>query len=262
MSDDALQTPPVLYATADRIAEVTLNRPHRLNAISRDLISGLDAALRRALGDPDVDVILLKAAGRAFCAGDDLTEFVEGSPAPEDVKTTLAMLQDVTRHMMLGDKPVVCAARGWMVGGGASWPLNADVLVVSETATLFCPEASWGLFPTGGMTVLLRDACGPHVANDVLWLEARLRASDLHRLGLTGAPVADDELDAVARAVAARLVALPEMARRNYKRAFADACRDRLEAALSLEADCCAEAVLSPDTRARIEAARSQAKAS
>ena len=110
--------PAVLYAAADGIAEVRLNRPHRLNAISRDLVAGLNAAFAQAAADPAVKVVILAAEGRAFCAGDDLVEFIEMDPAPEEVRAAVEALQEITRRLMLTDKPVVCAAQGWIVGGG------------------------------------------------------------------------------------------------------------------------------------------------
>ena len=102
----------------DGVQKILLNRPHRLNAIVPDLLDDLIAALDAANDDARVGAILLTGEGRAFCAGDDLKEF--SSQAADETGTTVYIerIQDVTRAMVLGKRPVVGAIRGWAVGGG------------------------------------------------------------------------------------------------------------------------------------------------
>ena len=89
----------VLYKVDGGIGVVTLNRPAQLNAINTTLIENLDAALIRALSDPEVDVVLLQANGRAFCAGDDLKE-LEASPFSDEIsRHFVELLQAITRHL-------------------------------------------------------------------------------------------------------------------------------------------------------------------
>jgi Enoyl-CoA hydratase/carnithine racemase len=129
---------------------VTLNRPHRLNAIVpellEDLIQALDAGQSGAVrpGHP------AHRRGRAFCAGDDLKEFASQSGGEASTRAYIERIQDVTRAMVLGDKPVIGAIRGWAVGGGLEWVINCDFAIAAEGTRFFFPELSLGVFVTGG----------------------------------------------------------------------------------------------------------------
>jgi 2-(1,2-epoxy-1,2-dihydrophenyl)acetyl-CoA isomerase len=245
----------VTYAVQDGTALVTLNRPDQLNAINRPLLDELVASLERAHAAADVDIIVLQANGRAFCAGDDLLEFAGQLPTTEVTDAFVNRLQDVTRRIMLGPKPVVCAAQGWIVGAGAAWPLNADFAIVAEDATLFCPEAKYGLFPSGGATILLAERCGPAIANDVLWLGKRLDATALHAQRIVNNVVPRDRLVEETMALAARLRALPAASRARYKQARIEAISRALERALAFEAQYCKEAPFDPAVQERVAAA-------
>ena len=248
---------PVLYAECDGVAHVTLNRPERLNAINAALASGLVDALRRAVRSSSAEVIVLAGAGRAFCAGDDLDEFSAGGVDAAGAEAFIGALQDATRVIMLGPKPVICAVQGWAVGGGAAWPLNADFCLAAQDAVMFCPEASHGLFPTGGATVLLAERAGPALANRVLWLGERLGADQLLAAGIASAVVPVATLMDEAAALARRLMALPAASRRRLKVARAADLADRLERAMALETRYCLEAAFDAEARERVAATRS-----
>lgn len=244
----------VLYGSSGRVATITLNRPDCLNAINADLAQAFARALLRAETDPEIDVILLNASGRAFCAGDDLVELASGELDDQRLADQVEDLQSATRTIMLGRKPVVCAAQGWIVGGAVAWLLNADFVVVSEDAVLFCPEAKHGLFPTGGVSILLAEQCGQSMANQVLWLGERLDAKQMlgHRIATRVAP--RDGLDAAALALVQQLLDLPAVSRTRLKRARAEPLADRLEMAMAFETACCLKAVSDVEMRARVGA--------
>lgn len=246
----------VLYRQDAGVARITLNRPGRLNAINATLAAELAAALGRAGASAAVEVVILDAAGRAFCAGDDLEELAAGAVDAEGAKAFIADLQDATRSIMLGDKPVICAAQGWIVGGGAAWPLNADFCLMADDAAMFCPEAAHGLFPTGGASILLPERLGAALANRVLWLGERLTAESMLAHGMATAVVPAAQLAAAADDLARRLLALPAASRRRLKQARSGDLAERLERALAFEARCCLEAGGDPEVRARVAAAR------
>lgn len=237
----------------DAVAVVSLHRAERLNAISFDLLGALLAALDRAADDQAVGVILLRAEGRAFCAGDDLTEFLEGF-GDEKARAFIDRLQAVTRRIMLGTKPVVCAIHGAVVGGGAAWPVNADIAIAADDTRLFCPEAAFGLFPTGGMSMLLDERCGPARAAEILWLGERLGARDLLQERIVGRVVTRADLEDAALELADRLAALPPESLARLKTARAENIRPRLDAALARESRHCLAAGDSPEVRARVRA--------
>jgi enoyl-CoA hydratase/carnithine racemase len=245
----------VKFHLEDQIAVVTLNRPDRLNAISSDFIDALLGALVQA-EQSNADVILLEAEGRAFCAGDDLEELVNLDPTPEYVNSFVKRIQDVSRMLMFGAKPVICAAQGYVVGGGAAWPLNADFSIVADDCTLFCPEAGWGMLVSGGVSVLLADCCGTTRANEMIWRAVRVGAQDLLACGIIGSVVPRTELAKAARALASEIAALPAASRRRMKAVRAELLRDRVEAAMAIESRFCIEAGLDPDMRSHVKSVR------
>ena len=164
---------------------VTLNRPHRLNAIVPELLEESDrGAAARPTPTPRCAAIVLTGAGRAFCSGDDLKEF--GSQAADAAATRayIERIQDVTRAMVLGDTPVVGAIRGWAVGGGLEWLINCDFAIAAEGTRCFFPEVSWGVFVTGGVTELLPRLVGLQRARELIMLGERFDAAQAQAWGL------------------------------------------------------------------------------
>jgi enoyl-CoA hydratase/carnithine racemase len=247
---------PVKFNAEDRIAVITLARPERLNAISSDLLDAFAVALQRAEASA-TDVILLQAEGRAFCAGDDLAELAAHDPDSAKAEDFVARLQDISRKLMFGDKPVVCAAQGYIVGGGVAWPLNADFSVLADDAILFCPEANWGMFPSGGVTALLPACCGPVRANEIIWRGRKLRAEELVASGIAGQSVPQEELATMGRALANQIAALPTTSRRRMKALRLAQWQDRIETAMAIESRYCIESATDPEMRAKVKNAQS-----
>jgi enoyl-CoA hydratase/carnithine racemase len=245
----------VKFHLEEQIAVITLNRPDRLNAISSDFIDALLSALAQAERS-EADVILLEAEGRAFCAGDDLEELVNSDPTPNYVNRFVKRLQDVSRKLMFGEKPVVCAAQGYVVGGGAAWLLNADFSVVADDCAMFCPEAAWGMFVSGGVSVLLADCCGTARANAMIWQAERVNAPELRARGIVGKVVPRGELATLARALAHDIAVLPAASRRRMKALRTELLRDKVEAAMAIESRFCVEAGLDPVMRQHVRSMR------
>ena len=250
------ETPiPVTLHVEGRIAVVTLARPERLNAISSDLLHVFAAALQDAEASA-ADVILLEAQGRAFCAGDDLNELISHEPTAELAVDFVARLQSISRMLMFGTKPVVCAAQGYIVGAGAAWPLNADFSILADSAVMFCPEAKWGMFPSGGLTALLPACCGPVRAGEIIWRGMNINAREMVAMGIAGHSVLTDDLPAAARAVANEIADLPAASRRRMKMLRAAQWQDRIDDAMAIESDFCIESAMDPAMHTRVEIAR------
>jgi enoyl-CoA hydratase/carnithine racemase len=248
-------TDTVLTADAgDGVRVVTLNRPHRLNAIVPALLEALIAALQEADHDPAIGAIVLAGAGRAFCSGDDLKEF--GSQA-EDAAATRAYIeriQDVTRAMVLGSKPVIGAIHGWAVGGGLEWVINCDFAIAADGTRFFFPEVSLGVFVTGGVTELLPRLVGLQRARSLIMLGERFDAVQALAWGLLSKVVADDALIPEAVALARRIAALPRGPVRDLRRILARRTGEGLEAAMAAETDATVRGFLDPETAARVAA--------
>lgn len=247
----------VLLDVADGLATVTLNRPDRLNAISPALADDLHAALTSVTRSSAVSAVVLTGAGtRAFCAGDDLHESHVGSEA--DIRRLVGVIQDITRLILFGDKPVVAAVNGWAVGGGLEWVMNCDLSVWAETARGFMPEVGLGLGVTGGVTSLLPRLVGWQRARALFFLGEKHSARDFLALGIAHAVVPDDQVVPEARALATKLGAQPKLALAGLKRAINEVHRDEIERAMAAETETIVRLMLDPETRARVAAFGSQ----
>ena len=129
----------VLYEKNENIAIVTLNRPERLNAITRELLTGLIDKLETAGKDTDVVAVILTGAGRAFCAGEDLKETSAGKTLEQWVAETDG-LQDVQRVILGLGKPLIAAVPGYALGGGCEFAMSCDIRVVAEEAQFGFPS--------------------------------------------------------------------------------------------------------------------------
>jgi 2-(1,2-epoxy-1,2-dihydrophenyl)acetyl-CoA isomerase len=213
---------------ADGVLTLTLDRPEVLNAVNRPLAAALLAALREAAARDDVRALCLRGAGRAFCAGRDLT-------VPPDT-AILQLVQDVARALVALPQPVVCAVQGWAVGLGVEWMLACDVVVAARAARFRLPEAGLGVGVTGGVLCTMPAYAGLARARAHLLLGDPFGAEQAWREGLVASLVEDADLEAASRAAAQRLAALDPRAARAYKRALNEIGLDRFERALDLEA--------------------------
>lgn len=235
---------------SDGVRVITLNRPHRLNAILPELLEDLIAALQSADHDPGVRVIVLTGAGRAFCSGDDLKDFDSQVGDEASTRAYIERIQDVTRTLTLGDTPVVGAIRGWAVGGGLEWVINCDFAIAAAGTRFFFPEISLGVFVTGGVTDLLPRLVGLQRARALIMLGERFDAAQAHSWGLIWKVVSDADLMTEALALAHRISALPSGRVRDLKRILAS--KDRLNATMAMETDATVRGFLDPATAKRI----------
>ena len=153
----------LLYDTDDGVATITLNRPERLNTIVPPMPEELEAAVREAIVDAGVKVIVLRGAGRAFCAGFDLgggfhhwdealTTDGRWDPGKDFAVATAQALGPVPKFMSLwrSPKPVIAQVHGWCVGGGSDMALCADLVIASEDARIGTSYSRmWGCYLTG-----------------------------------------------------------------------------------------------------------------
>ncbi|HTW16014.1 MAG TPA: enoyl-CoA hydratase-related protein [Nocardioides sp.] len=142
----------VHYAVADDVATITLDSPHNRNALSRRLVTELTAALERAGADDSATVVVVRAAGRVFCSGADLSEAAAGSM--EEGALAIVALQ---RLVLTLPKPVVVRLHGAVRAGGIGLVAAADVVVAADDATFALTEVKLGLAPAAiSLTVLPR----------------------------------------------------------------------------------------------------------
>lgn len=187
------------------VLELRLDRPAKKNALTFAMYTGLADALRDAQADPAVAAVLLCASGDAFCAGNDIADFLAGVPG--DFGTAPPMR--FVRALIENDKPIVAAVNGAAVGVGATMLLHCDLVYASEKATLSMPFVNLGLVPEAASSALLPARVGPAVASEMLLLGRTIDARRAHELGLVNAVVPHPELAATSRTAAEQLAARP-----------------------------------------------------
>jgi enoyl-CoA hydratase len=206
--------PELLVERDDRIAWIVLNRPERLNALTTDLIQGLATTVDALNAEAGVRALVLRGAGRAFCAGYDLDWGTEVESARDEesrwdpVRDYLGMHRNVTAFMSLwrSPKPVIAAVHGWCVGGGTDLALCSDQIVMAEDARLGYPPARvWGS-PT---TALWAYRIGLERAKRLLLTGDAVDGKTAERIGLASAAVPADQVMAEARTLAARMALVP-----------------------------------------------------
>jgi enoyl-CoA hydratase/carnithine racemase len=215
----------VLSSAADHVATITLNAPERLNTISGPMLDELSAALLAADRDPDVRCIVLTGAGRAFCAGLDLSAQMrarpgelgnmgggESIPGEFDIRNA----PPIVLHGI--DTPTICALNGGAAGYGLDLALGCDIRVAVRSAKLNSGFAKRGILPESGGTWLLPRMIGYAKAAELAFTGRTLLADEAHALGIVNHVVPDGELHEHVGALAAEIAANAPLAVRAIKR--------------------------------------------
>ena len=206
----------VLFERDGRIGRITLNRPEVLNAIDDDLPTELSEAVARADADPNIHVMVLSGAGKAFCSGYDLAHYAS-SDGPNKVVQDMPwdpmqdfqfMWRNTQAFMSLfrAMKPVICKVHGFAVAGGSDIALCADITIMGDDAKIgYMPTRVWGC-PTTAMWV---HRLGPEKAKRMMFTGDKINGIEAAEIGLVLKSVPDDQLDAEVEALASRIASVP-----------------------------------------------------
>ena len=201
----------ILYAVADRIATITLNRPEKRNAYVPQMGEEIVSAFRAARDDADVRAVILTGAGQGFCAGvdlDALKAMQAGQSTGQGPK--LGEEEFVTRfplELLAFPKPVIAAVNGAAVGVGVTMILPCDIRIASERAKLGLTFTKLGILPGLGSTGLLPKLVGLGRAQELVLTARVIEAPEALSIGLVSRVVPGDALLATAREVAAMTIA-------------------------------------------------------
>lgn len=202
----------LLTESRDGVLTLTLNRPEKLNAIDNDLSRNLLQALHAAAADESVRVIRLRANGRAFCAGRD----VSASPTEDDLVLVQAVAEAIVRHPKL----VLAQVHGWTVGAGFEWMLDADVVVAAASTRFKLPEASLGVFVTGGLSATLAATVGLGRAKALTLFGDVFTAHQALDWGMVWKVADDSDLEEASWNAAMKLATLKPNVATQFKRVF------------------------------------------
>src|SRR5690348_11996598 len=232
----ALELETVELNVTDRVAWITLNRPQALNAWTGQLANELRTALDHAAEDPDIRVIVLTGAGRAFSSGADLKAGGAGDESASVSDRLRTLYNPLMIRVRTIPKPVVAAVNGPAVGIGCSLALCCDLIVAAESAYFLLAFVNIGLVPDGGSSLFLPTRIGMARATELSMLGERLPAPKALEWGLINRVVGDDQLRAEGEALAARLAAGPTKSYAGAKRQLNNWLYSRMPEQLELEA--------------------------
>ena len=230
---------PVLFAVADGVATITLNRPDKLNVFNEAMQGALMLAFDRIEADGAIRAVLLTGAGRGFCAGQDLSDRVmsEGD-APPDLGATLDRLHNrLVRRICNLERPVVCAVNGVAAGAGANVALSCDLVLAARSAKFIQAFCRLGLVPDSGGTWFLPRLVGSARATGLAMLGDPLSAEQAEAWGLIWRVVDDERLMDEATALARHLAVQPTRGLALIKRALRASSANTLDQQLDLERD-------------------------
>ena len=238
------------------IATITLNRPEKLNALAGHMRRDLAEALEHAGSDPEVRVVVLTGAGRAFCTGADVRRMSELMEAKEveEFKRLLGAGRRVLTAMRQMLKPVVASVNGPAYGAGFNLALACDIRLAAESATFSQSFVKVGLHPDWGGSFFLPRAVPSNIACEMFFLGDAIDARRALELGLVNRVLADAELAGETRRLAERLRDAPHASIAAAKRAVYMSEHEGLERMLQYETEAQLQCFHSREARERVRA--------
>jgi enoyl-CoA hydratase/carnithine racemase len=234
------------------VAEIVLDRPEAMNALSTAMAARLAEVCAGLAADREIRAIVLTAAGQAFCVGADLKERAAMSDA--DLLAQRPVFRAAFGAVLALPQPVIAAVHGYALGGGCELALSCDLIVADETAVFGLPETTVGLVPGGGGTQLALRRLGPGRAADLVLTGRRVDAAEAERLGLADRLVPTGGAGEISRELADRIAHNSPVAVANAKRALRLGAGLPLAAGLEVEDSAWRAAAFSADRKEGIAA--------
>lgn len=233
----AMEFTTLALTCTDHVGTITLNRPDVLNAFNEDVNPEFIAALKQAAKDPEIRVLVITGAGRAFSSGQDLGD-LERKYVPGHVPSLGADLKKRydpwVKLIRTMEKPVIASVNGVAAGAGCSLALACDLRIASEHAKFIEAFINVGLVPDSGSTWTLPRLVGLGRAMELCTTGRPVKADEALAIGLVNQVVPAEELEAATAKMAARLASLPAKAvaltKRLLNESFERSLSDQLDA--------------------------------
>jgi len=239
----------------DAVATITLNRPDAFNALSLGLGRDLMHAVLEVDEDPSVRCIVITGAGRAFCAGGDVKDFVDNlDRIGVHIKELTTYLHGAVSRLCRSDKPVIVAINGVAAGGGLSFALSGDLVVAAESARLTMAYSKIAATPDGSSSYFLPRLIGMRRAMELYFTNRVLTAREALDWGLVTRVVPDADLASAVGTLARELSQGPTKAFGGAKRLFHQSTWESLETQMELEAQAIAASGHTEDFRGGVRA--------
>jgi 2-(1,2-epoxy-1,2-dihydrophenyl)acetyl-CoA isomerase len=256
MPDQTTVQTPVLVTRDGAVATVTFNRPDAMNSLDLATKEALLVALRDVADDPGVRAVVLTGAGRAFCAGQDLREHIEGLQAGDSAlgETVQAHYNPAATLLATMNKPVIAAVNGVAAGAGASLAMAADFRILAESAGMNLAFAGIALSCDTGSSWNLPRLVGLAKAKELLLLPRTISADECLTLGLATQVVPDEDFAAAVSELATKLAAGPTLSYGSLRRAVLYSATHTFEESLVHEAELMTYTGHTADHHAAVEA--------
>jgi len=229
----------IIVEKKEGVANVTLNRPEKLNTQNGGSLSELMGALEDAERDNSIGVVVIRGAGRAFCAGMDLDVSLGADAASQVDKigglTKYTRFWHVCEVIENMSKPVIAAVHGYALTGGFLLAYTSDLVVASEDAIFGDSHARWGIIPAGGETQRLPRRVGLTKAKEIFFTCDMIGAREAERIGLVSRVVPGEKLDEAVREMTDKILKNSRRSISVFKNLINKGARDSFENGMKME---------------------------
>ena len=224
----------ILIEIKDTVAVLTLNRPEKFNSFNREMLLQLQKSLDHCAADKRIRAVYITGNGKAFSAGQDLSE-VAGADAPGFDVMLKEYYNPVVSRIRNIEKPVVCAVNAVAAGAGANIALCCDIVVAAESASFIQAFSKIGLIPDSGGTFTLPRLIGWQKASALMMLGDKITAAEAERMGMLYKVFADDIFAAESMKIALTLSTMPTKGLAYTKQALNASLKNSFEEQLQAE---------------------------
>ena len=204
----------ILFEIKNAVAYITLNRPEKFNSFNREMALLMQAKLDEAASLHEVRAVYITGAGKAFCAGQDISELAPSQPPPKGEEITIAQIlsehyNPIVKRIRNMPKPVVAAVNGVAAGAGANMALCCDVVVAADSASFIQAFSKIGLIPDSGGTFTLPRLIGWQKASALMMTGDKVAAADAEKMGMIYKVFADETFEAESKKIVQTLAQMP-----------------------------------------------------
>lgn len=196
-------TDHMLVETANRVTTITFNRPDKKNAITQAMYQTMADTIKAYGEDDNANVLMITAEGEMFTAGNDLQDFAMGSRDTHELPPVAQFLLAIASC----EKPLIAAVNGHAIGVGLTLTLHCDLVYAAKSASFSAPFVQLALVPEASSSLLLPNAVGMAVANDIIFAGRKLSADEAHQYGMVSRVFSDDTFADEVAAIAAQVAA-------------------------------------------------------
>ncbi|MBK8609230.1 MAG: enoyl-CoA hydratase/isomerase family protein [Chitinophagaceae bacterium] len=230
----------VLFEIKNAVAYITLNRPEKFNSFNREMALLMQAKLDEAASLHEVRAVYITGAGKAFCAGQDISELAPSQPPPKGEEITIAQIlgehyNPIVKRIRNMPKPVVAAVNGVAAGAGANIALCCDIVVAAASASFIQAFSKIGLIPDSGGTFTLPRLIGWQKASALMMTGDKVMAGEAEKMGMIYQVFDIDKFEEESKKIAITLSQMPTKGLAYTKHALNQSYLNSWEEQLALE---------------------------